>query len=258
MSTAEPPSSPARPHAAVTADPARHGLARMAAYAGCLWIACTLATAVAAELGRPGGLDLIRPTFSELIFTGPGARLVGLSMVSLAFASICVVFALAGLRAPTGRLAQALIAGWAGTLVVAAIFPMTPVGAPPVWHDTLHRYAALAGLVCLPVAGLRLARRFRDDPRWRPAVALLRPLSAASLLGVAAFLATFVPVDHPLWLLGARQYSGITERVPLAADLALLATLAGAVLRAAAPRRPGSRSHRSAEPGARVGPVITP
>ncbi|GII49338.1 hypothetical protein Psi02_57620 [Planotetraspora silvatica] len=224
-----------QPHATAVVDPNPRRLARMLAGVGSLWIACALATALAGELGRPGGIDLIRPTFSELIFTNLGARLVGISMIALAFASICIAFALVDLRAPDDRLAWVLFAGWTGALVMAAIFPMAPVGAPPIWHDTLHRYTALVGFVCLPVAGLRLARRFRTDPRWQSTVALVRLLSTASLLGIAAFVATFIPIDDPMWLLGARQYSGIAERVPLVTNIALLATLAAAVLRADRP-----------------------
>ncbi|MEV6986384.1 DUF998 domain-containing protein [Sphaerisporangium sp. NPDC051017] len=225
---------------AQTAEPAvGDRLARMLARAGGLWLACGVGTAVASELGRRGGIDLIRPTFSELIFTNPGTRLVGLSMVSLAFAAVCVALALDGLRAPADRLTWTLVGGWSGTLIVAAIFPMTSAGAPPAWHDSLHRYAALAGLLCLPLAGLRLARRSKADPRRLPAMPLVRLLCVASMLGVAAFLATFVPVGHPLWLLGARQYSGVTERVALVADVALLATLMAAALRTSARSRRG-------------------
>ncbi|WP_424534130.1 DUF998 domain-containing protein [Sphaerisporangium viridialbum] len=234
MGTAELTSSPAPSKATAIADPSPRRLARMLAGFGSLWIACALATALASELGRPGGIDLIRPTFSELIFTGLGARLVGISMIALASASICIAFALIDLQAPADRLAWVLIAGWTGALVLAAIFPMSPVGALPTWSDALHRYTALVGFVCLPVAGLRLARRFRTDPHWRSTVALVRLLSTASLLGIVAFVATFIPTNDPMWLLGARQYSGITERLPLATNIALLATLAAAVLRAAA------------------------
>jgi len=233
MGTAELTSPHLSPQATLPADPARGRPAGMLARAGLLWIACTLATAVACELGRPGGVDLIRPTFSELIFTTVGARLVGVSMVSLACASICIAFALICRQAPTDGLALASIAGWTGALVLAAVFPMTQVGAPPTWYDRLHTCTALVGLICLPVAGLRLAVRFRADPRWQSTATLVRVLSVVSLLGIAAFLATFVPVPSPFWLLGARQYSGITERIPLAANIALLATLAAAVLRVA-------------------------
>lgn len=105
----------------------------MLAWTGMMWLACVLATATVSELRRPGGVDLMRPTFSELIFTSVGARLVGVSMVSLACASICVAFALVCRPAPTDRPALALIAGWAAALTVAAAFPMTPPGAPATW-----------------------------------------------------------------------------------------------------------------------------
>ncbi|WP_433443562.1 DUF998 domain-containing protein [Nonomuraea sp. CA-141351] len=238
MSTPEMTSAVATSSAARDArSPGRLG--RMLAGTSLAWVACALATAVASELGRPGRVDMIGPTFSELIFTGLGARLVGITMLALAFASVCVVFALIDGRAPADRLSLTFIAAWTIGLVLAAIFPMTPVGAPPVWYDALHRYVALAGLVCLPLAGLRLARGFRADPGWQRLAAPVRVLSAASLVGVAAFLCTFIPVDDPVWLLGARQYSGITERVPLAANTLLLATLGAALRRRA---RPGPES----------------
>ncbi|WP_432976217.1 DUF998 domain-containing protein [Dactylosporangium sp. CA-233914] len=215
-------------------------LARPLAGAGSLWIACAVAIALASELGRPSGIDLIHPTFSELIFTTLGARLVGVSMVMLSFASICIMFALIACLAPTGRLDRMLIGVWSGALVVAAIFPPTPVGTPAVWYDTLHRYAALVGFVCLPLAGIRLARRFRTHAWWRRSATVVRACSTVSLLGIAAFVSTFVPTGQPVWLIGARQYSGITERLALASNIALLATLAAAVFSASRRRQPAS------------------
>jgi hypothetical protein len=160
-------------------------LARPLAGAASLWIAFAVTIALASELGRPSGIDLVHPTFSELIFTTLGARLVGISMVMLAFASISIIFALIDRQAPTGRLVRVLIGVWSGALVVAAIFPPTPVGTPAVWYDTLHRYAALVGFVCLPLAGIRLARRFRTHARWRRTANAVAACSAASLLSAA-------------------------------------------------------------------------
>jgi hypothetical protein len=223
------------PSTSEATDPTPRTPAVMLAWTGVLWLACTLATAVVSELGRPGGVDLIRPTFSELIFTSVGARLAGVSMVSLACASVCIAFALVCRQAPSERLALSLIAAWAGALVLAAGFPMAPAGGPTTWYDALHRYAAVVGLICLPVAGLRLARRFRTAPDWQSNAMLLRVFSVAGLAGTIAFLATFASTTAPVWLYGARQYSGITERVTLVADIVLLAILAAAVLKPVAP-----------------------
>lgn len=63
-----------------------------------------LTPAPAAATIRVGPRHRLHPTFSELVFTPIGARLVGISMVALAFASIYIVFALVDLQAPVDRL----------------------------------------------------------------------------------------------------------------------------------------------------------
>jgi hypothetical protein len=199
-------------------------LARRLAMFSLLAIAGSFAAATAGEVSRPGGMNLTGPTVSELVFTSVGAWLVAPSMVLLAAGSVAGFVALAGLGVSDRRI-WALVTTWSAGLLTAAIFPMEPVGAAMTWRGSLHRYAALVGFVCLPLAGALLSRLLRADPgRPWPCRPLL-PLSAVSLSAVALFTVTFaVPVRH---------YSGAAERVLLLADIALLVTVALGVLRAA-------------------------
>lgn len=212
-------------------DPTLRLLTRLLATSALCWLACAIGVAFFVDYAYYGQLDPFRSTFSEFIFTEQGARLVGVSMLATAFGSLVLGGALISAKVPGGRAAAWLIGVWALGLGIAAVFPMEPVHEPLTPHGAVHRYAALTGFVSLPLAGLLLAARFRGHPHWASLSRPLRLLSAAGLLGVLAFLATFLPLAEPVWLFGQRGYSGITERLLLAAHVVLLGLLSWRVLR---------------------------
>ncbi|MGO1054595.1 DUF998 domain-containing protein [Crossiella sp. CA198] len=207
-------------------DPTLRLLTRLLATSALCWLACAAAVALFIDYVYFGQLDPFRSTFSEFIFTRQGARLVGISMLATAFASLVLGAALISAKVPGGRAAAWLIGVWALGLGIAAVFPMEPVHEPLTAHGAVHRYAALTGFITLPLAGLLLATRFREHPQWACLTRTLRVLSALGLAGVLAFLATFLPLERPLWLFGERGYSGLTERLLLAAHVVLLLVLA--------------------------------
>ncbi|MCO1580059.1 DUF998 domain-containing protein [Crossiella sp. SN42] len=212
-------------------DPTLRLITRLLATSALCWLACAVLVAVFVDFVYFGQLDPFRSTFSEFIFTEQGARLVGVSMLATAFGSLVLGGALISAGVPGGRRAAWLIAVWALGLGVAAVFPMEPVHEPLTPYGAVHRYAALTGFITLPLAGLLLAARFRGHPQWSPLCRPLRVVSMLGLAGVLAFLATFLPLDRPMWLLGERGYSGAAERLLLAAHVVLLLLLAWRVRR---------------------------
>jgi hypothetical protein len=182
---------------------------RFLARAALGWLVGGLAVAVYVEITGAAVEDPVRATFSEYVHTEQGARLVGVAMLMVGFAALSVFGAL-GHQA---RHASRLVAVFGVGLVLLAVFPQEPADMPLTWHGAIHRYVALTAFVALPVAALLLRDR------------VLRFLAVGSLATLAVFVATFVPAT------GARAYSGLAERVLLAADLVILVVMARRALR---------------------------
>lgn len=185
-----------------------------------LWLIVGVSVAVYLEIVYAG---TVRQTFSEYVYTGQGARLAGIAMLAIGFSSLAAAGAL--WSAGGSRAAYWLILVWGLGLAVLAIFPQEPADQALTWHGAIHRHAALAGMVTLPLAGLLLSRR------WP----LLRPFSIVSLGALVLFVLTFVV---PGW----RGHSGLVERFVLGADIGivgvLIRQLSAAPVAVARPGRP--------------------
>ena len=168
------------------------------------------------------GADPIRSTFSEYVHTEQGALLVGVAMLMVGFAALSVVGAYALGAHPRARHVSRLVAVFGAGLVLLAVFPQEPANMPLTWHGAIHRYVALTAFIALPLAALLMRDR------------VLRLLAVGSLATLTVFVATFVPV------VGARAYSGLVERILLAADLVILVVMARRAARhePGEPRRP--------------------
>ena len=179
---------------------------RFLARAAIAWLIGGLVVALYVEITGAAFEDPVRATFSEYVHTEQGARLVGVAMLMVGFAALSVFGALSHL--PAARQARHLVGVFGVGLVLLAVFPQEPADMPLTWHGTIHRYVALTAFVALPVAALLLRDR------------LLRLLAVGSLTTLVVFVATFVPAT------GTRAYSGLVERVLLAADLVILVVMA--------------------------------
>lgn len=185
------------------AMPNNDRMTRLLAGSALLWMIVGLVVAIYLEIVYTGTVD---QTFSEYVHTGQGARLAGVAMLAVAFSSLAAAGALWCAGGP--KPAYWLILVWGIVLAILAIFPQEQADQALTWHGAIHRYAALAGLITLPSAGLLCSRQ------W-PA---LRPFSIASFAFLVLFVATFlVP--------GMRAYSGITERLVLGANLGIIGVL---------------------------------
>jgi len=183
--------------------PNNERMTRLLAGSAVLWMVVGLVVAIYLEVVYAG---TVHQTFSEYVYTGQGARLAGVAMLAIGFSSMAAAGALWCGGGP--KPAYWLILVWGVGLAVLAIFPQEPADQALTWHGAIHRYAALAGLITLPSAGLLCARL------WP----VLRPFSIASFAFLVVFVATFL-------IPGMRIYSGITERLVLGANLGIIAVL---------------------------------
>lgn len=202
--------------------PNHERMTRLLAGSALLWLIVGLLVAVYLEITYAG---TVHQTFSEYVHTGQGARLAGVAMLAVGFASLAAAGSLWSAGGP--KPAYWLILVWGIGLAVLAIFPQEPAGQALTWHGAIHRNAALAGLITLPWAGLLCARQ------WP----ILRPFSLASFALLLVFVCTFlVP--------GLRDISGITERLVLGADLGIIGVLIHRSLSGPSSARRSRRRHR--------------
>ncbi|ALG06129.1 DUF998 domain-containing protein [Kibdelosporangium phytohabitans] len=178
-------------------------MTRLLAGSALLWMVVGISVAVYLEIVYAG---TVHQTFSEYVHTGQGARLAGVAMLAVGFSSLAAAGALWSAGGP--RSAYWLILVWGVGLAVLAIFPQEPADQALTWHGAIHRHAALAGLITLPLAGLLLSRQ------WP----LLVPFSIVSFAALAVFVLTFVV---PGW----RGHSGIAERFVLGVDIGIVGVL---------------------------------
>ncbi|SCF36989.1 Protein of unknown function (DUF998) [Micromonospora viridifaciens] len=133
-------------------------------------------------------------------------------------------------RAPTGggtagrtgrrqRLAGVLLAAWTAGLLASAVVPTNEPGLPMDTAAYLHRYASVVAFLALPAAGWLLAGRLGGR-----AAGWLRALTLGSLLLAGAMIWSAYPGD--------RMLIGLTERLLILTEVALLTTLALSLTRA--------------------------
>ncbi|MBO3748216.1 DUF998 domain-containing protein [Streptosporangiaceae bacterium NEAU-GS5] len=154
-----------------------------------------------------GGLDPLHDMISEYVFTSYGWMLPA-SLALIAAGSGVVAVRLAR----SDRLAGVLVASWAVGLLLVAGFPTDAPGLSLSVSGGIHRYAAFAAFVSVPLAGIR--------------VRSLRPLSLACF-GTIALLV----VPYALQALGVDPGmfpAGLTQRLTVVADLVVLLALAAA------------------------------
>ncbi|WP_306211142.1 DUF998 domain-containing protein [Actinoplanes sp. RD1] len=170
-----------------------------------------------ATVGSPGEM------VSDAVRSLPGAVLLAVSCCCLAAAgaSLCL-----GVRAALSRtrLLTALLVAWCVALVVVALFPANPPGAPLDHAAMVHRYgaapvAALPPLFELLVAEVAAPRRGAMLPGPAP----VRLLRGASLAALGACLA-FGALNGQAVLAGddLLPHSGVAERILLALVLVVV------------------------------------
>lgn len=170
------------------------------------------------HLAASGKVDPIAATISDYIFVEHGAALLAMASLTLAGTSVALLLALRARGLPARGPEASLLWLWSAGLVVVALFPTDPTGAPLSLSGALHRYAAVAMFASLPLAGWLLSRRF-------PGGALLRGLSVVAGLAAVAFMVSHVSVGGQP---DGTGLLGLSERVLFLLLCALLLALASA------------------------------
>ena len=173
-------------------------------------------------LPRAGGVDPVRETLSEY-----PVRSAGLG-VAYALALLCANAATALLgvdmvrhRLMRGVVATALLVVWCVSLLGLTVFLKDPAGSAGTWYGEVHKLCATANFATLPALGALLWWRFRTVPRWRRYARAVGLLAVLSLAGAVPFAAAFL-LHGDL----AHADLGLVERGVVAADIAMIATLA--------------------------------
>ncbi|MGH3737464.1 MAG: DUF998 domain-containing protein [Micromonosporaceae bacterium] len=213
--------------------------------------------AVTVSVGAAGYLHLVAypvvnpvaDTVSSYVHSGGGTALaLAASSLAVGFGAVVAGLAAVGLRLDpaTGGFAAA----WGLALVVISWFPADlPDGARTV-SGLVHNAAGAAVFLCLPAVAWRLPAVTRRLPvTWHPpaasgppgrglpeavaavwsqVTATVRRLAVAVVVAFAAFLITHPPVNQ--WY-GIAPMHGLSERILLALQIAMVLVLATALLR---------------------------
>jgi Protein of unknown function (DUF998) len=238
MSVAEFPTTFSPTRAAGLTRPAHLDRAAHGALAGAVAAVppITLLHLAATDPVEPSGW-----TISDYVVSLPhGTLLFALTTGALAIGAGALAHGLA-VMSGTGR-ARALLVLWAAGLLIAAAFPTNRRGTPQDLSSNIHLYAGAVTFAALPIAAWLLARRLRRDAGHRggPAAVLGGFALVGGLLS-AALIANRLPGVFGLTELMLPP--GILQRVAGAAQIAMLAMAAIAVLR--------TRSARAADTIAR-------
>ena len=215
-------------------------------------VATAAALAVYLHVRFGGRVSAVRQTVSDYVAAPGGAAVFAIMCLALAVGSLGLVAAAIG-RAPGGppygppfSLAVTLmLTAWCLGLTVAAFFPTDPMGARMSLDGETHRWSIVLAFVSLPAAGRLIARRPPPDGHGR-AHRRIGALSAASFAALGVLMLTYAPVVFPE-LAGGPVIIGLSERLVLAVDLALLVSMTIPLLRRTRPARPTPTSHNYGE-----------
>jgi hypothetical protein len=179
-------------------------------------------------------------TLSSYAFTDRGAGMLAMSILSLSIGSLTVLGALRVAGVPLGGTTTALFCTWSGGLALAATFPASYEKFPNPVSGAIHQYSCLAAFLSAPGIAWSLLRRREAQPVLAGFRAALRRWSRWSVGSLVVFGISYVingfphaPVSRELYVL---LPVGVTQRITLSVDLALLAILLVLAARTAATR----------------------
>lgn len=180
-------------------------------------------------------------TLSSYAFTDRGAGMLAMSILSLSIGSLMVLGALRAAGVPIGGTTTALFCTWSGGLALAATFPASYEKFPNPVSGVIHQYSCLAAFLSAPGIAWSLLRQLPSHPALAGCRAALQRWSRWSVGSLVVFGISYVingfphaPVLRELYVL---LPVGVTQRVTLSVDLALLAILLVLAARTAAARQ---------------------
>lgn len=170
--------------------------------------------------------DPLRDTISSYATTNDGGGMLEASMLSMALGSLLLFGALHTAGVSLTRTAKILLTGWSIGLTTAALFPASFDDKVDAATGRIHQYACLVAFLSLPGVGASLAERLHDFPalqRIRAALGWATRIAVGALVlfAVSYVLARF-PEGSFLGDASAWLPVGVTQRIALVADLAML------------------------------------
>ena len=209
--------------------PVTDGLAR-AGKVGIVAAAAAVPPITMLHLSATGAVEPVGWTISDYVVTLPyGMPLFAMTTGALAVGAGMLVrglSTLAGTRAVRG-----LLAIWAVSLVVLAVFPTNLRGTPENVSSNVHLVAGAVVFAVLPAAGWMLARWQRGQAGRSAMTVVLTAISIVSGVLSTALILNRLPgvIGMPELMLPP----GILQRAAGAVEILLLAVAAAMVLRSA-------------------------
>ncbi|HEX4814231.1 MAG TPA: DUF998 domain-containing protein [Nonomuraea sp.] len=166
------------------------------------------------------GLDPMRSVISEYAFHAAG-WLLPASLTLFSMGGTLIAEAMR--RAGANRWVVGLLLAWGASMFLIGAFPTDRPGVPLSLSGGIHRYAAFAAFLVMPVAGLLLARA-----RVRYA-GVMRILCAIALGALVLVVIPYVVRMFGVPLANDDIPAGLIQRIVVVTELGVLA-LAGASL----------------------------
>ncbi|MEV4471171.1 DUF998 domain-containing protein [Nonomuraea salmonea] len=180
-------------------------------------------------LHAASNLDPMHAVISEYVWQSAG-WLLPAALTLFAVGSALIAEALR--RAGANRWVVLLLLGWGASMFLVGAFPTDRPGLPLSMSGGIHRYAAFAAFVMMPLAGLLLAKA---------RVRYAKALRVLSVVAVGALLLVVVPYVVRMFgipLSNDDIPAGLTQRVVVVTELGVLALAGMAMLRTSARRVP--------------------
>ncbi|NRQ36802.1 DUF998 domain-containing protein [Nonomuraea sp. NN258] len=182
-------------------------------------------------LHAEAGLDPWHTVISEYAFH-PAGWLLPTSLTLFAVGAALVAEALR--RSGAGNWVVALVLVWGASMFLIGAFPTDRPGVPLSLSGGIHRYAAFAAFLAMPLVGLLLARS-----RMAYAKAM-RVLSAIALGALLLVVIPYVVRMFGIPLSNDDIPAGLTQRLVVVTELGVLGLAGLALLNPAARRSPVS------------------
>ena len=165
-------------------------------------------------------------TLSSYAFTDRGGGMLEASVLSLSIGSLSLLGALYAAGISISRTTTTLFSTWSLGLATAALFPASYATNPNPVSGEIHQYSCLFAFLSVPGIGFSVLDKIGDIPTLAASRALLTRLSRYSLGALALFGTSYLLAAFPgrpvVSQLSAALPVGVTQRIALAVDLALL------------------------------------
>ncbi|WP_245633704.1 DUF998 domain-containing protein [Amycolatopsis jejuensis] len=168
--------------------------------------------------------DPMYDTLSSYTVTDRGEGMLGASVLSLAVGSVAVLGALIAGGVPITATTRILLVLWALGLALAAVFPASYPAEPKPVSGEIHLYSCLVAFASLPGAAITMLEPLRGTAERALVVRWLK--FGLTAVGLFALSFLFMRLNEagipPFGTLVELLPVGVTQRVTLIADVALL------------------------------------